>query len=277
MKRLLLILSAAFFLCAQNTRRDLRFVILGDRSGEPQAGVYEQIWRDTAAEHPDFIINVGDTIQGENDATVDAEWQSILLLLKRYRRYPLYFTAGNHDVWSSKSAEAYQRYTKEPLHYSFDRGPVHLSVLDNSRTEDLPGSELAWLEKDLAAHRTAPLKFVFSHRPSWILNTVLMNPDFPLERIAKKYHVQYVVAGHVHEIMHFDLEGVTYLSVASSGGHLRNSKQYKDGWFFAHTLVTVHDGSADLSIKETGPPFGEGRISSPDDWGAAGLNERSRR
>lgn len=266
-----LTLTAGIFALLHAAPRDVRFVILGDRTGEAQPGVYEEIWRETAAEHPDFVINVGDTIQGDNDATVNAEWTAVKHMLQPFSRYRFFYTPGNHDVWDETSATAYVRYTGHPLHYGFDFADVHISVLDNSRTEDLSTAELDWLEQDLAEHKQQPVKFIFSHRPSWILYTLLQNPHFRLQELAEKYGVKYVIAGHIHEMLHFDVNGVMYLSVASSGGHLRNSKQYRDGWFFAHTLVTVHDGTAQFEIKEAQPPHGEGRVSKPDDWGAAGL------
>ena len=77
------------------------------------------------------------------------------------------------------------------------------------------------------------------HRPSWIVNVALRNPNFPLHQLARRYGVQYVVAGHIHQMLHLELEGVTYVSMVSSGGHLRASGRYQDGWFFGHALVEV--------------------------------------
>lgn len=248
-----------------------RFAIIGDRTGEAVPGVWEQVWRETDADHPEFVITVGDTIQGGNDATVDREWQDAIRMLAPYRKYRIFFTPGNHDVWSSDSAEAFTKYTKHPLRYSFDYKQAHFTVLDNSRSDSLSAEELAFLRNDLKAHLKQPLKFVFSHRPSWILQVVLSNPNFELHQLAKGYGVQYVIAGHIHQMLHFQLQGITYLSMASSGGHLRDGKEYQKGWFFAHTMVTVRGTSAQFEIKEVGPPHGESRVTTPADWGAAGL------
>jgi hypothetical protein len=75
-------------------------------------------------------------------------------------------------------------------------------------------------------------------------------------------------------MLHFDLDGITYLSIASSGGHLRSTKRYEDGWFFQHTFVTVRGNSVNFEIKELGPPFGRSRVTKPADWGPAGLREK---
>jgi 3',5'-cyclic-AMP phosphodiesterase len=244
------------------------FVILGDRTGEAQPGVYEQIWKETAAENPAFVVTVGDTIQGLADATADAEWHQVERILAPYKRWPLYLTPGNHDIWSELSEKLYTKYSGHAVHYSFDHEQAHFSVLDNSRTEVFSANELEWLESDLQAHRQQPLKFVISHRPSWIVEILLKNPKSAIHQLAKKYGVQYVISGHIHQMLHANLEGVEYLSMPSAGGHLRGTKKYEDGWFFAHTLVTIDGTTAQFQIKEMKP---SGRVSAPGDWGASGL------
>jgi len=255
----------------------LRFAILGDRTGEAQPGVYEQVWKEVAAESPAFVISVGDTIEGMSDASAEAEWRQADEILKPFRRYPLYLTPGNHDVWSAASEQLFRQYAAHPLHYSFDYGQAHFTILDNSRSEELPAGELAFLEADLKAHAGQPLKMIVSHRPSWLLDVALQNPNFALHQLARRYGVQYVVAGHVHQMLRLELDGVTYVSMASSGGHLRLSGVYQDGWFFGHALVEVRAKSIDFQIREAGPPHGEGRSSKLTDWGVAGLVKRGER
>jgi hypothetical protein len=82
-----------------------------------------------------------------------------------------------------------------------------------------------------------------------------------------------VIAGHVHQMLRFDLQDVTYLSMPSSGGKLRASEKYEDGWFFARALVTVRGIDIDFQIKELKPPYGRGRVTKPADWGVLGLVE----
>src|SRR3954468_15331738 len=60
---------------------NFRFAILGDRTGGAFPGAYQEAWKETDADRPDFVINVGDTIQGGNDETLDSEWQHIEGLL----------------------------------------------------------------------------------------------------------------------------------------------------------------------------------------------------
>jgi predicted phosphodiesterase len=104
-----------------------------------------------------------------------------------------------------------------------------------------------------------------------LLDAVLRNSNFALHQLAKRYGVGYVIAGHVHQMLFVDLDGVMYISMPSSGGHLRLSGKYEDGWFFGYMLAAVHGKEARLQIKELKPPLGQGRVTVPQDWSSAGL------
>lgn len=246
-----------------------RFVVIGDRTGETQPGVYERVLQEVEDERPAFAVSVGDTIQGMHDATADAEWQQVRA------EWPIFFaihlTPGNHDIWSRKSEELFRKYSGYAPHYSFDYEQAHFTVLDNSRSEDLSEAELSFLEDDLEGHKDQPLKFIVSHRPSWLVKAIIGDADFPLQRIARKYGAHYVIAGHLHEMLHARLEGIDYISMASAGGHFRASGRYEDGWFFGYAEVDVQGREAEFHIHELGAPYGEGRITALGDWGPAGL------
>jgi hypothetical protein len=256
----------AFLVLRPLIAADFHFAILGDRTGEAQPGIYEQVSKETAADHPAFVVTVGDTIQGLNDATADREWREAQKIF--IKGLPLYLTPGNHDIWSDLSESLFQKYSGHSPHYSFDHEQAHLTILDNSRDDQFSAAELAWLEADLLAHEKQPVKFVFSHRPCWLVRVLLKNPQDPVHQLAKKYGVQYVISGHVHQMIHSNFEGIEYFSMPSAGGHLRGTMKYEDGWFFAHTMVDVTGAAAHFQIKEIKP---SARITSAADWGASGL------
>jgi UDP-2,3-diacylglucosamine pyrophosphatase LpxH len=252
------------------------FIIIGDRTGGTQPGVYEQVWQEAAAEHPAFVVSVGDTIEGLNDATAEAQWSAVEQILTPYRPYPLYFAPGNHDIWSERSGRLFRKFARHEPHYSFDYGQAHFTILDNSRSDEFSADELTFLEKDLRAHVAQPVKFIVSHQPSWLIHVVFANETFAVHQLAKKYGVQYVIAGHVHQMLHVELDGVTYASMASSGGRLRASRKYEDGWFFGYTRVEVKGKNVSLHVKELKPPHGGGRVTRLEDWGVAGLIDKGR-
>lgn len=248
----------------------IRIAILGDRTGEPQPGVYEKVWERVSAEKPDFAVSVGDTIQGLKDATAEAEWQDVERGIQPYKAIRLYLAPGNHDIWSEPSEKLFRKYSGHAPHYSFDSGEAHFTVLDNSRSEAFSAEEIAYLEEDLKAHAAQPFKAIVSHRPSWILSALLGDTTFPLHVLAKKYGVRYVIAGHVHEMLHFSLEGIEYVSMVSSGGHLRASGKYEDGWFFGYATLEIRKSEATFRIHDLA-----GHETTLQDWGATGLKHKA--
>lgn len=238
-----------------------RFAILGDRTGETVSGVYEQIWRDVAKTQPDFLINVGDTIQGGNDAAAAAEWAEVRPVWARIRA-PFYLVPGNHDIWSEESRRVYEKATGRPASYGFNVKNAHFTVLDNSRSMQLSESQAKFLVADLEANRTRSPKFVFFHQPFWLIPMKLGATDLPFHALMKKYEVGYVVSGHVHQYSSVERDGILYLVVGSSGGHLRGhdpENAFARGWFFHHVDVRVQGTKAEMTVVETGPPFGRGR------------------
>src|SRR6516162_788551 len=223
----------------------LRFAILGDRTGDVQPDVYEQVWKEVES------------------------------ILKPYRRFPLYLPPGNHDIWSGASDRLFRQHAGHPPHYSVDRGPMHVTILDKSRSDELAPEELTFLEEDLKEHESQPVKMILSHRPSWLVSVALRNTGFPLHRIARRYGVRYVIAGHVHQLLRFSLEGIDYISMPSAGGHLRPAEAaYEGGWFFGHALATVRAMEVKFQFEELKPPLGHGRVSMSDEWGMLGLVQK---
>ncbi len=144
-----------------------------------------------------------------------------------YRRVRLFLTPGNHDIWSPPPNSSFEKYAGHPPHYSFDYGYAHFTILDNSRSDQLSAEEMRFLEEDLKAHSSQPLKFIVSHRPSWIFNAAAHNTGFPAAPVGEK------VRGSVRHrrprprTASFQLEGIEYISMPSAGGHLRGPRKIR--------------------------------------------------
>ena len=90
------------------------FVLLGDRTGEVQIGVFERIWRQISEGKAEFVVSVGDSIQGGNDASAESEWRAFRRVLEPYSKIPLYLAPGNHDIWSAVSERLFQQFAGHP-------------------------------------------------------------------------------------------------------------------------------------------------------------------
>ena len=246
-------------------KNDFRFSIIGDRTGTAMPEIYGRIWREIDLMHPDFAINVGDTIEGGRDELAESQWQDLRPLWERYGRFPLYFTPGNHDIWSKQSLEIYKKETRRPNYYSFNYQDAHFTVLDNSLTLDLTDSQLKFLEEDLKANQDRRPKFVFFHKPYWIAFLKLGSGEFPLHQLAKKYGVSYVISGHGHQFVRLMRDGIVYMEVGSSGGKMKG-EGFAKGFFYHHVWGHVKGSKVELSVKELDGPAGKGRMFRAEEW-----------
>lgn len=232
---------------------EFEFAILGDRTGNAVPGIYEKVCHEVASRHPALIINVGDTIEGMRDETADQEWAAIQPAWRVFGDIPFYLVPGNHDIWSPSSVKVWRARTGRDPSYSFDFRSAHFTVLDNSRTEALGPDQIAFLKSDLAAHASAQPKFIFFHRPFWLLNVKFANANFPLQQLAREFRAGFVVNGHVHAFDHSELEGVQYIVVGSSGGSLMHgnasgANPKLEGSYFGYAWGRVKGDAATIEF-----------------------------
>jgi len=227
----------------------VRFAILGDRTGGHVEGIYGKVVAEIEPLKPEFVMTVGDMIEGyETDTSaIIAEWREYLEIVKPLSM-PIRYTPGNHDITYDVDEEPYRRFIGEP-YYSFDHRGLHLVVLDNSRwdfVEDLPAEQIDWLIADLTASREALQTVVFMHKPFWYATVVLNKPD-TLHELFRNFGVDAVFTGHFHEYFSGEYDGILYTSIGSSGAgsHLNDEViGYHFGW------VTVGgDGITVVPIK----------------------------
>jgi hypothetical protein len=267
----LLLLSAGFAIRGfTEATNDFHFAIVGDRTGSAEAQIFGRVWHEVDLLHPDFVLNVGDTIQGGDDAKAEQQWEELRPFWQRYKHYPLYFTPGNHDIWSSFSRQLYERESGRPAFYSFHFQQMHFTVLDNSRSQELSPEQLQFLEDDLRANAGRHPKLVVFHRPYWIQAIRRDGVNFPLHQLAKKYGVDHVVSGHGHQFVRMVRDGVAYMEVGSSGGTMRGKLLRGDGFpqgiFYHFVWAHVSGNQVRFTVKEISGPMGQGRLFRAEDW-----------
>lgn len=119
-----------------NNPDNFQFVVIGDRTG----GANVQGTFDLAADQirllqPEFVINVGDMIEGYSDdpADLNAEWDETDAMLAKMG-VPFFRVPGNHDIANLVAQEVY-RERFGATYYSFVYGDTLFLVLDS---EDPP-------------------------------------------------------------------------------------------------------------------------------------------
>jgi 3',5'-cyclic AMP phosphodiesterase CpdA len=268
---LLVVWLAGGWLAAAGAGTDtsFRFVVLSDRTGGHTPGVYADVIDEINLLNPDFVVTVGDHIEGygeDYDHSL-AEWDSLLVLTGRLEA-PIHMIPGNHDIWDDESERIYGEKTGTAPYYSFDYGNTHFVVLDVSRIEqsaDLPEEQREWLVSDLAAHEEAENIFVFYHKPLWVGTLMVGRPD-PMHEIFVQYGVDAVWNGHLHHYFAAEFDGVDYTVMGSSGGYIYRVQEQPvaRGEFFQFGWVTVEGSGYELAVVDLGSIYPRSVVTTDD-------------
>jgi Icc-related predicted phosphoesterase len=218
----------------------LRFIIIGDRTGGNVPDIYEEIVAEVERLKPDFVMTVGDMIEGYTADTVrlNNQWDEYKSIISKLSM-PIYYTPGNHDITTDAALGTYKKHIGEP-YYSFDINNIHFVIIDNSRwnkSDELPKEQIDWLINDLKNNQNAKFTFVFHHKPFWFESTAAGKSD-TLHSIFKTYGISAIFNGHYHEYFSGKYDGITYTCLGSSGG---SCDPGPTGLHYHFTLVTVDD------------------------------------
>ena len=174
-----------------------------------------------------FLLVNGDLVQyGSTEASwtnefFDPKYTNIQELLSKM---PYLTTMGNHEGQGILFGKYFQypQYASGRFYYSFDYGPVHITVIDQY-TDYSPGSaQYIWLENDLA-NSNKPWKMIVDHEPGWTAypssgghgnNNDVQNFIQPL---CLKYDVSFVFSGHNHFYSRADVNGVAHITSGGGG------------------------------------------------------------
>ena len=120
----------------KNDPNDFQFAVIGDRTGgADRRGIFERAMDQLNLLQPEFVINVGDLIEGysQDRQKLDAEWDEIDGMLSKLEM-PFFRTVGNHDLGNEVMEEVW-RQRHGPTYYHFIYGDVLFLVLNS---EDPP-------------------------------------------------------------------------------------------------------------------------------------------
>jgi hypothetical protein len=120
----------------RNSPANFQFAIIGDRTGGADArGVFERAMDQLNLLQPEFVINVGDLIEGysQDRAKLTAEWDEADGIVKELEM-PFFYTIGNHDMSNDVMKQMWLE-RRGAAYYHFVYGDVLFLVLN---TEDTP-------------------------------------------------------------------------------------------------------------------------------------------
>ncbi|MCK5564821.1 MAG: metallophosphoesterase [Planctomycetes bacterium] len=175
---------------------------------------------------PDYqslLLHVGDWTEDGTETQWNTEYFGLANAQTLMSQVPINGCKGNHE--NRDAGDNYAKYWPYPYvadHYwSFDYGPVHVSVIDQYVPYEPGSAQYTWLENDLASSN-AEWKFLLMHEPAWSgdsrSNEIAMQNTF--QPLCLAYGVDIVLAGHNHHYARANVDGVQHITTGGGGAPL---------------------------------------------------------
>lgn len=253
------------------------FVIFGDtRSGENSFDLAHRRVVQTVLTSvtPDALIHTGDFVETGDDLLL---WNNFFQIEKELLAgTPIFPAAGRSDQPAELLRQIFPLVTKRSW-YSFDRGPVHIIVLNLWQERSQPaaetapdGPQISWLTQDLAQAQGQKHIFVVMHQPA--IDIEGRQPKLvsrTLMPLFETYGVRAVFSG-AHFFSHAVRNGIHYFTNGGGGAVLENRPAAQGVFrFFSsihHFLVLEADrtGARVKAVDGQGESFYEADLGGGD-------------
>ena len=226
---------------------NFQFAIISDRSGGARPGVFEDAVMKLNWLRPEFVMSVGDLIDGasgRDSVELARQWDEHFDRIEPLRM-PFFHLAGNHDIKANNTfqVDLWNKMFGTPF-YSFRyKDVLFLALFTNEGFQSMTDDQVTYMERALAEHADVRWTLVFMHHPLWMYphESNFATLESLLED--RKYTV---FAGHHHRYHHESRQQANYYILATTGGGSRllgNSF----GMFDHITWVTMSDNGPVLA------------------------------
>jgi hypothetical protein len=198
-----------------------RFAIVSDRTGGHRAGIFAQAVEQLNWLQPEFVLSVGDLIEGNKKEKLAEEWQEFEGMVKKLKM-PFFYAPGNHDYWSIRTPAWNERFGRSHYHFSY-KGVLFLILNSNIENEKgkLGKAQLDYVRQTLKDTASARWTVVILHHALWAIpefDKSYSDQDWQaVEQMlaGRKYTV---FCGHGHTYHKWVRNGMNYYMLATTGG-----------------------------------------------------------
>ena len=214
----------------RNDQDAFQFAIVTDRTGGLRPGIFPLAVERLNWLQPEFVISVGDLIEGYTDdpAILAGQWEEFEQFAATFEM-PFFYVAGNHDVTNDAMLDLWRRKFGR-THYSFVYRDVLFLCLDtqdgmqqegqSNYTTGLSEGQILYAEDVLERHRDVHWTLVFMHQPLWdYTDDEAVSTQFArlADLLDSRHHT--VFAGHFHHYVKFERDDDhSYYHFATTGG-----------------------------------------------------------
>jgi hypothetical protein len=235
----------------QNDPNNFQFAIVADRTGGNRLGIFKEAVGKINMMVPEFVMCVGDLIQGytTDTAQIAKQWSDVNKIISGLDM-PFFYLPGNHDITNKVMAKEWEKlYGRR--YYNFVYKNTLFITLDSNDDDDhnLSEKQTDFVLKSLKDNQDVRWTFIFMHHPVWHYDT-----DGRFESIQKalKNRKHTVIAGHVHRYHHAKHNDANYYTLATTGGGTPLSGENFGRFDHITWMTMTDDGPVMANLKLDG-------------------------
>ncbi len=199
-----------------NDPDNFQFAIVSDRTGHHRTGVFNQAVDKLNLLRPEFVLCVGDLIQGkiEDEKELNTQWDEFDSLVNALDM-PFFYLPGNHDISNEVMMDVWQKRLGRTYYHFVYKNVLFLCL----NTEDyarrtITQQQLNYFSKALKKNRKVRWTFVFMHEPLFKREDG-DNWQKLQKQLAKRQYT--VFAGHEHTYQKAEFDGNNYYILSVTG------------------------------------------------------------
>ena len=224
-----------------NNTENFQFVVVTDRTGGNRPGVFEQGMEKVNLLQPEFVMSVGDLIQGYTEDTDELirQWDEFDGFVDGLKM-PFFYVPGNHDItnkvmedlWATRYGRTYYHFVYQDVLFlclnSEEPIPDSTGISGTYHTGDfyLSEKQRTYIRETLTKHTDVRWTLVFWHKPVWLYEDsdnpvhqkLVPESGWPEVENLLKDRKHTVFAGHIHRYVHQKRNNSDYITLATTGG-----------------------------------------------------------
>jgi len=201
-----------------NDPTNFQFAIVSDRTGGARAGVFESAVEKLNLMQPEFVISVGDLIQGatQDMGNISEQWDEFEEIVDDLEA-PFFHVPGNHDITNPVMHDFWRKkFGRDYYHFVYNNVLFLCLNSEDPPPGGISQKQIDYVAKALADNPDVRWTLIFLHKPFWSEGKI--NPGWlKIEEMVKgRRHT--VFAGHHHVYVSYKRNGHDYIKLATTGG-----------------------------------------------------------
>jgi hypothetical protein len=196
-----------------NNPEIFQFAIISDRTGRVRPGVFADGIKKISLLQPEFVITVGDIIEGykKNEDQIEEQWDMMMGVINKLEM-PFFFIPGNHDFNNELTKKVWKVRFGKDYYYFVYKNVLFLCLNGSGPIED---DQIEYFNNVLGNHQNVRWTLVFIHKPRWEREK---NDDWNKFEHLLENRDYTVFAGHMHVYNKEIRNGKKYYTLATTGG-----------------------------------------------------------